>query len=543
MSPKKFEIRVAFGEIIDKISILSIKLKKTNNNTQQRQNIENELDILFHYFTENKDDPKFIELYNMLYAINQKLWQCEDFIRYKSSMKEFDKKYIECAESIHRTNDLRFQTKRELNLLYNSDIIEEKIYVSRPEYDQDDQYILQHAQNLYQKGQFMKSLHLLNDLCKKSIKKPLTDFVGQVFTSYLVCTLSIGSQIAYEDVLNKLAQKAEIIFQQKDAFQHFCRMYSRYLLIKKDYSSATLYRKYEEPVFSSTNNINPDTMSYFRTNESNKVLLIYFAGGFGDKIMHARFIPNVSLLNPQHKILLLIDDSLLWMFSGFMENYKNLKCIPFSQRDLLPHFDYHTNITHLFMDLGLTYEDIYVDYYLNKIKTPTLVRNKLNYTQKTRKIVINWKGNSHGITDTREIPLSNFIPIFETIKDVQWVSVQKKITPVEKDILEKFDVFTDDTLDQNGNAFQDTLAIFRAVDLIITIDTSFAHLAGTDNLPCWVLLNKGNEWRWTYDEKTRWYPNLTLFRQDIYNDWSRTLEVVQKHLLNHFPPKKMSSSS
>lgn len=121
----KYTIQCSYGEIIDKLTILEIKLSKCNNE-KQKINIKNEYDALKKY---RRFGMEMSELYEELKVINQILWDYEDKIRIKSRLKEFDKEYISISEQIHIHNDLRYEIKKRISLLSNSYIIEEKIYI------------------------------------------------------------------------------------------------------------------------------------------------------------------------------------------------------------------------------------------------------------------------------------------------------------------------------------------------------------------------------------------------------------------------------
>ena len=120
----KCQISCSFGEVVDKVTILQIKQKKISDESAL-QNITNELDKIKREIPlVNEPDDLFTELYK----INMKLWILEDVIRAKSAQKTFDQRYINCAESIHSTNDERYQIKRKINLKYKSELVEEKGY-------------------------------------------------------------------------------------------------------------------------------------------------------------------------------------------------------------------------------------------------------------------------------------------------------------------------------------------------------------------------------------------------------------------------------
>ena len=123
----KCSVSCSFGEIIDKITILKIKLSKAReiNDVACCQNIQTELNILE---SQNPLAQTSDTLFEQLSDVNTRLWNLEDHIRAKSIKQEFDETYIELAEAIHKTNDKRCQLKRVINTKYGSEIVEEKIY-------------------------------------------------------------------------------------------------------------------------------------------------------------------------------------------------------------------------------------------------------------------------------------------------------------------------------------------------------------------------------------------------------------------------------
>jgi hypothetical protein len=121
------KIEVSNGEILDKLSILQIKSTKFND-IYKLSNVENERRVLLPMYdliaTTSEIRQKFHDLIN----INSKLWDIEDMIRIKEQRKEFDEEFIELARSVYKTNDIRAEIKRDINLLSNSNLIEEKSY-------------------------------------------------------------------------------------------------------------------------------------------------------------------------------------------------------------------------------------------------------------------------------------------------------------------------------------------------------------------------------------------------------------------------------
>ena len=116
---------VSLGELIDKITILEIK--KEHMIGVKLINVEKELELLRNII-QNKKLEIEIDLLKALRKVNNSLWQIEDRIREKESCQEFDKEFIQLARSVYKENDRRAFIKKEINLKYNSELIEEKLY-------------------------------------------------------------------------------------------------------------------------------------------------------------------------------------------------------------------------------------------------------------------------------------------------------------------------------------------------------------------------------------------------------------------------------
>jgi len=79
--------------------------------------------------------------------------------------------------------------------------------------------------------------------------------------------------------------------------------------------------------------------------------------------------------------------------------------------------------------------------------------------------------------------------------------------------------------------FSDTAALVELMDVVITVDTSIAHLAGAMGKPVWILLPYSPDWRWMIErEDNPWYPTARLFRQPAIGDWVSVIEKVSQEL-------------
>lgn len=121
-------IPASAGELIDKITILEIKLKNIVDPVKNR-NVSIELEALSKCFEENIIQSNEIEeLKTNLKQVNSALWNIEDDIRQCEQAGEFGEKFVELARSVYRQNDKRAALKKEINILLGSSIIEEKSY-------------------------------------------------------------------------------------------------------------------------------------------------------------------------------------------------------------------------------------------------------------------------------------------------------------------------------------------------------------------------------------------------------------------------------
>ena len=126
----QLQVPVSVGEVLDKITILQIKLAHISD-AAKRVNIQNELDALLplvagDVFTTDQMQGLMAELK----AVNEALWDIEDDIREKEAAKSFDAEFIRLARAVYVTNDKRAEIKKQINLATGSALVEEKSYES-----------------------------------------------------------------------------------------------------------------------------------------------------------------------------------------------------------------------------------------------------------------------------------------------------------------------------------------------------------------------------------------------------------------------------
>ena len=126
----QLQVPVSVGEVLDKITILQIKLAHISD-AAKRANIQNELDALLPLvagdaFTTDQMQALMAELK----LVNEALWDIEDDIREKEAAKSFDAEFIRLARAVYITNDKRAEIKKQINLATGSALVEEKSYES-----------------------------------------------------------------------------------------------------------------------------------------------------------------------------------------------------------------------------------------------------------------------------------------------------------------------------------------------------------------------------------------------------------------------------
>jgi hypothetical protein len=107
----------------------------------------------------------------------------------------------------------------------------------------------------------------------------------------------------------------------------------------------------------------------------------------------------------------------------------------------------------------------------------------------------------------------------------QFISLQKELSVAERELLDQFNNVTH--FGEELQSFSDTAAVIALLDMVITVDTSVAHLAGAMGKLLWVMLAYSPDWRWPVDSDTSpWYPTATLLRQPVTGDWDSVVNTM-----------------
>lgn len=233
-------------------------------------------------------------------------------------------------------------------------------------------------------------------------------------------------------------------------------------------------------------------------------ILLFGEQGLGDTIQFARFAGHVARLGME--VVLHVQPPLVRLLQGLAGVRQVV-----SRADAPPRTDHHAALMSLPHLLRLAPEDAAAPAYLSAPAAPRGDR---------RRVGLVWAGAAgHRNDANRSIPADLFADLVRGAPDIDFVSLQ--VGPAAKDLPGVPDLgasFTD---------FADTAAAMAGLDLVISVDTAPAHLAGALGVPLWVLLPAVPDWRWGLEgADTPWYPSARLFRQPRAGDWPAVLAAV-----------------
>ena len=268
---------------------------------------------------------------------------------------------------------------------------------------------------------------------------------------------------------------------------------------------------------------------WFGENLNNKTILILSEQGIGDNIQFFRYLFwlkekfNVN-------IYFYVDKKISHLF-------KNTSFKIISNLDNLKHVDYYKLLLSLPGILYSEKKEFYkrISYIKTNDDLDIIWKSKLNLNKKKR-IALNWQGDPNFAFDnTRSIPLSFFKEILK-INKFDFISLQKGLGKEQIRLCNFTDHIIDlsNEIDNYENAFEDTIAILKNIDLLITSDTAICHLAATLGIKTYLLLEYNPEWRWYIEKEYKcFYPELKIIQQSKPGDWSTVFKDLKNLLVNY----------
>lgn len=253
-----------------------------------------------------------------------------------------------------------------------------------------------------------------------------------------------------------------------------------------------------------------------------KTLLIYAEQGIGDFLQFCRYALEAQKQGA--KVILETPRPLIGLASTLSPE---ITIVP--QGDPLPKFDLQCPVMSLPLAFGTNLASIPKDIpYLFSSPTRTQAwKERLGAAPRLR-VGLAWSGNpEHDQDRNRSIPATLLAPLL--VQEAAFFVVQKDVRPVDIDFLTRhpeIHQYQDEFHD-----FSDTAALIDSLDIVISVDTSVAHLAGALGKPVWLLLQYLPDYRWLQGRAdTPWYPSARLFRQPSLGDWQSVIAMVAESL-------------
>jgi len=261
-----------------------------------------------------------------------------------------------------------------------------------------------------------------------------------------------------------------------------------------------------------------------------KTILVCAEEGFGDTLQFVRYVPMLAARGA--RVLLMVQDALYPLLAG---TAGIAQCLPRSATQL-PAFDLHCPISSLPLAFGTRLDTIpaTIPYLPAPASGRVRAWKERLGTPDGLRIGLVWSGNpNHGNDHNRSIPFQSLAPILKI--EASFISLQKDVRTEDRAGLAQSRV-VDLTADLSD--FAETAALISCLDLVISVDTSVAHLAGALDRPTWILLPYTPDYRWLLDrDDSPWYPSVRLFRQDESRDYRGVIERVRAELSKLSPSR------
>ena len=290
----------------------------------------------------------------------------------------------------------------------------------------------------------------------------------------------------------------------------FSKGWEQYEWRWKDLSDPSVIRTFKQPLWDGKKSL------------KGKSILLYSEQGLGDTIQFSRYILLIKALGA--KVILETHKELVNIVGSIDSD---ITIILMGQT--LPDFDFQCPLLSLPLKFGTGLKNIPspTRYVWTDTKLASKWKKKLDAQQKPL-IGLAWEGNPlHKNDHNRSILLAELIPHLPT--QYRYIGLQKDIRKTNLDTLKKNTLINN--LVDNNATLDDTAAIIENLDIVISVDTSIAHLSAAMGKPTWVVLPLVPDWRWLLNRSSSpWYKSIKLFRQRKRGNWEEVFKELNKKL-------------
>ena len=251
-----------------------------------------------------------------------------------------------------------------------------------------------------------------------------------------------------------------------------------------------------------------------------QTILLYEEHGYGDTLQFLRYAGEIK----KHAGRVLV--SCRPEMARLASSAPGVDAV-ISDKDPIPAFDVHASFFALPMLMGTTLQSIpgEVPYFFPQSDLVAAWRRRGVLKAGVNAGIV-WRGNKK--TDARRAMETAHVAKICAVPGVNWLSLQMDVTPEEQGLLSAAGVQGCGSLVSD---WADTAALISTLDLIVTVDTGVAHLAGALGKPVWILLPAVPDWRWLLERAdSPWYPTARLFRQPAADDWDAVTQDVCREL-------------
>jgi hypothetical protein len=249
-----------------------------------------------------------------------------------------------------------------------------------------------------------------------------------------------------------------------------------------------------------------------------KTILVHAEQGFGDTLQFARFVAMLQQARKPERLIFECQPEL----KRLLEKLDGVSMIVAGNVDRLPPFDVHIPLLSLPLMFDVRLEALPAG--LPYVFAPDALQDKWKDRlagEKRKKVGMAWAGRPTHPNDLRRSVSFNSLAPLLALENFCWISLQKDSVATRADqscVLDWSDEITD---------FADTAGLISQLDLVISVDTAVAHLAGAMGKPVWLLNSFESEWRWMQDRTdSAWYPSMRIFRQTESGNWNSVIREV-----------------
>lgn len=253
-----------------------------------------------------------------------------------------------------------------------------------------------------------------------------------------------------------------------------------------------------------------------------KTILLHSEQGLGDTLQFCRYAKEVAALGAG--VILEVQQPLL----GLLRSLDGVTTL-LPKGSVLPPFDLHCPLMSLPLAMQARIDNIPSAGGYLKADAGKVAEWQARLGAKTRpRVGLVWSGNPQHKNDrNRSIPLDELTPLLSA--DFEFICLQKEVKPSDLETLAAHPEIR--RFGPELNDFSDTAALCELLDLVISVDTSVAHLAGALGRPGWILLPFNPDWRWMLErEDSPWYGSARLYRGDRIRGWDEVVTRVRADL-------------